>query len=171
MAEKMPNKQNQTSFSSTHQPASRVGENNRKDLPAAQGRPPRHTGPGRPKGRRNKRTEAQDAFAEMGYNPSQAQVALVMQLKEILEAGIDDDGKTLTMTKKVQLIRQIAEINDKLMQYQSSKAAPEVEEYLAGNDEDFEDLGEIQRPLTAKELMDSRKMMSTKKGLEERFGS
>lgn len=166
----MPQKRNQTSFSSTHQPTSRVGENT--GLVPKGRKPPGKAGPGRPKGRRNKRTEAQEAFQRLGYNPTEIQVALAKQIAEMLEAGVDDEGNKLTMSKRCSLIKQLATLNEVLMQYQSSKAAPEVEEYFAGNDEDYEDeeSTEVSRPLSQKQLMDSRKLMTAKQNLFNRLG-
>lgn len=173
---RQPHKRNQTSFSSTHQPPSNsTGEFHGLVRRAPEG----NRGKGRVKGRRNKKTEAMEAFAKMGYNPTEVQVALALQISQILEKGEDDDNvdeagnpKKLTMTKRCQLIRQLAELNDKLMQYQSSKAAPEIEEYT--ENEDGEEVEEEKAPegtpLNNKQLMEARKIMAAKQSLSSRFG-
>lgn len=164
MAEKMPQKRNQTSFTSVNQPTSRVGEQLGGRIP------PKSPSKGRPKGRRNKRTVAQEAFESMGYNPAEAQVAIVQQILEMLEKGVDDEGNKITQTTRRQLIKEFATLNADLMAYQSSKASPEMEEYEIDNGEDTGPEAEQPRPLTAKELLTSRQLMDKKSDLNERFG-
>ena len=167
----MPQRRNQGSFTSLNQPASRVGEVSSGRAPTkspAQGR-------GRPKGRRNKKTEAQEAFKALGYDPTKVQVALAQRLEEMLVAGINDDGKPFKVSERCALLQQLANLNDKLMSYQSSKAGVEVEEYVVPADEDEDGVQEAEvleepRQLTAKDLLESRRAMNTHMRLKDRLG-
>ena len=183
MGGKNPNKKNSTSFSKVHQPANNdvsPGCKGKDELRPA----PCKAGPGRPKGRRNKRTEAQFAFEQMGYNPAEVQVALALRLQEIIAKGMDEDttdhlgnivpGKVFTILQRCKLLEQLSRMNDVLMQYQAPKATPEMEEYnIPASQEEQEEEQEVRilAPLTPKELMESKKkMLEDKIALKNRLG-
>lgn len=192
--QKHPQKRNQTSFTSTNRPP-RCGRPKKGEGGVATDGsltktaiydavdhvvlPPQG---GRPKGSRNKKTEAQEAFAAMGYNPTEIQITLAKQIQEMLERGEDDDGKKFTISRRCMLIDQLASINDKLMSYQSAKAIPSVEQYKPeGVEEEAVPVtAELpttepaaRKPLSITELIEARKSMTqqaTINSLQGRIG-
>lgn len=122
---------------------------------------------GRAIGRKNKRTEAQEAFKRMGYNPAEVQIALAKELMNQLVTNCYD-GRPMTIRERESVFGQLLRVNELLMQYQCPKAQVEIEVEFEEIDEEEEEASRAieQRPLSDKELLEAKKKMS----LQDRLG-
>ena len=152
MGEKNPKKKNQTSFSSTYQPARRRG-----DKPINHGR--------------HKKSLAREAFEKMGFNPMETQIGLVKMYQDMLTLGIGWNKEPITPKEREQFCNALAKINSELMQYQTTKASANNVSQDSYEEEE-ESTGQIDRPLNPSELLATRKDMTERanKRLQDKIG-
>ncbi len=117
---RQPQKRNQTSFSSTYQPdSSRRSRGNK---------PKTVTGlvETTAKKRGLKRTQAQRVMQEQNFNPMENMVAMAQQLENMIAKKIDWWGEPATKTDLKQFQTQYIKLNERLLEYQSSKAPVQI---------------------------------------------